>query len=773
MLPAALAALTIWVLAIDIPQPTSDWLDASWQTVLVEAHLHQRQFGREIAFTLGPWGFLTMHFYPIEGLDWKFWWEGPGKLALAAGIIALSQSLPSTRRWLFFLAFAVLGQLFADTFGIVFVTLAVVGGLMRPGTPRWALGALVVGMAFLAAVKFTLCLLALGGTVLAAASLFARGQSARALGLAGAFSLAFLGWWLAAGQEPGQLLAYFQVSREISAGYPWAMSAEESWPVFLAGVTVALSHVIYAATFMRGVPADRRCFVWPAVLFLCAAWGLAWKHGFTRADGHVLGFFYFCLISAIAVPAWLRPGQRGSWFDAIPFLCVLGLGIADAGFLAQTQRLVAFRWLGNVRAIARLGTFRAEYEARQHSEEAKFALPPLQKAIGNSTVDWVSYEQGVLLLNGLNYRPRPVFQSYIAYTSGLMKRNRDFLKSPDAPEFVIFRLQTLDARFPAQDDALLLAELPRRYDLTLNTGDTLLFRKKSIPASPQTFTRQPVGTASPILGEEIRLPDHGEQALWLQADFPLTRLGRLRALLYRPPILRMVVTQEDGQQSNFRVIPPIAAEGFLIQPFLETTSDYAALARGEGQKRLRSIRFEPARTSEAKYWTRASVRFFRVPELPAVPSSSAQPSSFLQQVASSGVANLVPLSARSEVGMNYAALADHQVLVVHAPGEVIFKPEPSIRKLAGEYGLAEGTYTGGAHTDGAEFSVECEFADGRRQVLWQRALDPVSQPADRGVQMFSVELPPETTRIIMRTLPGPKGDTQWDWTYWGRLNFSP
>ena len=43
-------------------------LDSSWSAVLVYAHQHGLQFGKDIVFTYGPLGFLTVPYYAGQGV---------------------------------------------------------------------------------------------------------------------------------------------------------------------------------------------------------------------------------------------------------------------------------------------------------------------------------------------------------------------------------------------------------------------------------------------------------------------------------------------------------------------------------------------------------------------------------------------------------------------------------------------------------------------------------------------------------------------------------
>src|SRR6202030_4178271 len=113
--------------------------------------------------------------------------------------------------------------------------------------------------------------------------------------------------------------------------------------------------------------------------------------------------------------------------------------------------------------------------------------------------------------------------------------------------------------------------------------------------------RQLIGGRTLRLGEEFALPPVHDHAVWLQADFRLNMLGRMRALLYKPPAVSLAVTDDEGRQSTWRVLPKVAADGFLLEPFLDSGSDFAALLRGRGRVWLRSLRFE-APESQAEFW---------------------------------------------------------------------------------------------------------------------------------------------------------------------------
>ncbi len=84
--------------------------------------------------------------------------------------------------------------------------------------------------------------------------------------------------------------------------------------------------------------------------------------------------------------------------------------------------------------------------------ENNFPLPKeiLQK-IGNNSVDVFPWNIQLLLENKLNYLPRPVIQSYTAYTPYLEDLNFNHYNSIKGPEFVLFDYASIDERYPLYD----------------------------------------------------------------------------------------------------------------------------------------------------------------------------------------------------------------------------------------------------------------------------------------------------------------------------------
>ena len=160
-------------------------------------------------------------------------------------------------------------------------------------------------------------------------------------------------------------------------------------------------------------------------------------------------------------------------------------------------------------------------------------LSTIAQRVGHSSIDVFNYRQGVALLNDLNYRPRPVIQSYSAYTPDLLRANLEFYRSPSRPSYVLFSLETIDMRFPTLDDALLLPYILANYQPVLAEHQFLLMERT--PEPPRTVSYDRVYSASLDIGQKLDITTWNTSPLFLRVSTTPTLLGRILTLLFQPP----------------------------------------------------------------------------------------------------------------------------------------------------------------------------------------------------------------------------------------------
>jgi hypothetical protein len=99
----------------------------------------------------------------------------------------------------------------------------------------------------------------------------------------------------------------------------------------------------------------------------------------------------------------------------------------------------------------------------------------------------------------------------------------------------------------------------------------------------------------------------------------------------------------------------------------------------------------------------------------------------------------------------------HQVSVIGVPSILEF-PVPALAdELVGGLGILDDTWFGPEHSAPVKFSITMIRPGGTEQVLLEREIDPLRQPADRGYLAFRVKLPAApagTFRFSIRQRPG-------------------
>jgi hypothetical protein len=623
----------LWLSLISLPMAPATDLDASWQEMLVYGHARGWQFGRDVIFTWGPWGMLCSVFHLGRmGAVTKLVWEVGGKALLAGGLIALTGALPLWRRAVFVLACLLFHWFFLDVIYFVFVTLVVIRLMQRaPASGPWV--GWVAALAFLAEFKFTYTVLTAGGVMAVAWVWWRRGREVgrdgggrggggggrggaagggAAAGLLAAYGAALLVFWVAAGQSPDNLWPYLRRSLEIATGYGDAMMLDEPAAIFWVGLAVGAAGLLFCWRVGRGH--SDRALAWGAAGFLAAAGFLMWKEGFVRADGHVYGFFCYGLLAVLVVPALLYPARRFNWVEGAALGCGWGVWLVAPVLVVAGPRISWERLCGNARMLPELTRLPGEWEEALATARSAAALPEIRRVVGGRSVDVYNFRQGVALLNEFNLTPRPVFQSYSAYTPGLDGWNLRFYGSGRAPDFLLWAHDSIDSRYPSIDDASLVVALAHHYRPVLREGEYWLLEKQSsVSAAP--LRRHLLLDRTVRLGEEVAAPFHHGDAVWFQARLELTKLGRLRALAYKAPLIQLTVTDDQDGRTTWRVLPRIAVAGFLLDPLLATGDDLVAFLEGERRVGVRALCLDcPA--DQAEFWGSLQISLFALPDLP-------------------------------------------------------------------------------------------------------------------------------------------------------------
>lgn len=712
--------------------PAALALDDSWAAVMGWARLQDVQWGKDLLFTYGPLGYLFPRatYYPPLFDTFLL-----GQLLLALGYTFIFtcafRRLATAERILLALIAVLACRRQPDTLLLgtaIFAVVALDDLIRRSRDTSWAwlgLGVVALMMNTLGLLKFTVLPLSVLLCGVGVVLLLRERRPAAALAwvLLWLGSLALL--WLGHGQSLAAFPGYVLGALEVAAGYSISMGVDSKPEILAAGLLMlAFTIALLLIWWRRETPRDLRVLV--LLGYLAFALFVAWRNAYTRADMWHVTFFFplaaFVLLASWALGRW-RP-QRLIRYGCALFVVLYAAGIVVLLVSPPLYREYLLDGLGKLSATVS-GTLRAQHEAQYQAKRTEWDLASFRRLIGEARVDVFGCTQAVAIWNGFNYAPRPIFQSYSAYTPGLQRRNEAHYLGPQAPPFVIFAMCPIDARLPASDDALALLALLRNYrPVAAEKGYVLLQRDAAARPAPQPVLA-PQRTLK--LGEWMDVAD-GASPQVLQLDYRLNLAGRLRAMLLREPMLKIELQLADGQLRSNRLVRQVAQTGFLLSPALENEAAYLRWYYGQENYAVTRFRLVPERAGQD--WL-----FQPVIQLASVPADLAQgPAAEMPaDMATLLYPNFSPLPAARSGGVstrgigNANAGKDEQpVVLMQKQAALEFSPEPGQYRLQAELGVRKRAKLDFQDCLKAApiFSLQRIDAAGGAELLQQHQLEP-------------------------------------------------
>jgi hypothetical protein len=777
-----LAAAAIFLLSVFVPwkgeYPGSDGnLDMSWSMVLQWTYNHHVDFGRDMVFTYGPWGLIQSGYTPQA-----FWCTVLGWTLMAAaffaGALKLSRHMIACR-WVrgLWLAgtIAFIGDSAMTTHDVRMFSLTCLAMLLYICADDLGMSAttilLALGMALASQVKFSCCLLSLG--VMGAISVDQLIRRRRPwVGLI--FAFCFLALWELAGQRLSVLPAYFRYELSLSRGYEIGAgtfspteTSDVAW--FLTCAAPILAALAYVIWRNPGRWVRRGILSAGVALFLL----VIFKAGNTRHEGHEIvgpvALGMFGLLTAAAV--WSRMNHA-----ALKVLAVLAAAAPLALTWCTYERynndglpaeLAATVEQFPAHVSAAFGRAGRDQNYRDMLSQIRnvHPLPPVR-----GTVDFYGWFQSALIANDLDYRPRPVFQSYVTFTPALEKLNADSLEGPRAPDSIFFDVGYMDNHCPSQEDALVWPRILTHYDVKESTSESLLMERS---AEARTFSLAPLTSAAAEMGQSVDVPA-SDDPIWVSIDLQSTLLGKVIETVYKPPVVAFTLQLADGEACRCRLNPETAKAGFLLSPMIWDRYHFAMLEGSQWSaelagQRVKSIAIEVS--GGAKQYRRDyAVTFERL----LFPHRDVTTVPGLERLAAfwEFMRRMQVLSSDAPPRWMIADRSGRTVMGVLGSMRSSVPVPTGATSLHIEFGQALAAAS--PQADGTHFRVGMASYDSAGRLagkfVWERVLNPHTDPADGGTQQADIELDqPAPAYIILETLPGPNQPN--NFAYWGAVEF--
>jgi hypothetical protein len=597
---ASLFLLTVSIFVPSKPQLPDSELDASWEVVLHWAHAQPLTFGRDLVFTYGPWGFILQGYSPqtfgwvVAGwvlygatfftalcvlahrMRWRWWWAGLWMLLV---LCITSAHIPGVQDgWLISLAVALLLIHFCVD--------------ARPVTFFKFFAA--ISLAWVSLGKFSLAMPAAMVMFTIAAEETLRRKLPKLLCV---YIVSLLVLWMAAGQSFGAIFDYLRNSMRVAVGFAQGESLpgpNEGREIFffvscgiLFLVLVGLAHLP-----LRSRPriSQKTCRAVLLIGCLSLLLLIIFKSGYVRHDGHAgIATVTLAMLTVIQAPAFwpmIRNRIARPAVIVVPAMCIaLAWHTQNRWFDVSFPRGMLKTISGAPSRLATATRILLDRSMLANQQQAEFKrwresrpLPPVK-----GSVDVLPWAQRVVLANGLNYRPRPVFQSYLAYSAELAELNANFFAGNHAPDSVLLDVKGIDDHLPAMEDGACWPELLARYSLTDARRSFLLLSRIPSAQAPRVT---PIEQRQGEFDQWIRLPE-SQDAMWAAIQLRTTLRGKLRTALYKPPQVLLELKSPVQRITRFRLSPDNRRGGFLLSPQILDRMSFALLQSDRWQDQLR------------------------------------------------------------------------------------------------------------------------------------------------------------------------------------------
>jgi hypothetical protein len=394
------------------------------------------------------------------------------------------------------------------------------------------------------------------------------------------------------------LFNYVKAGFEMISGYNEIMFLENQIPGSLNLAILIATLLTLLLTYTTYIKQNKKWLKMLTILFLFGtSIFVIYKQAFVRADvGHLMEFFLHIPL-LILCTSDLCNIDFGTKIHKNVLNAVLVFALVCPFYLVFIKKDMNME----IRAkflkdeyISRFNEFTETSGLFMYNNNIK--LPnSILATIGSKTIDVYPWNIQLLLENKLNYLPRPVIQSYTAYTSYLEDLNFNHYNSATAPEFVMYDFASIDGRYPLFDESKVNLALMKNYELAelfdYNNRKVALLRKK---VNFKSIKFQKVNEYAMMLGSAIA----PKQDIYYEVGVYHTFLGKFVSTIEHAPELRFEIRTKDGTIAEYRTSRPLLNSGFFYDRFINNTESFSSIFDEDGKNQnIKSYTIKPLKQS--------------------------------------------------------------------------------------------------------------------------------------------------------------------------------
>jgi len=613
-----LLIVALWTFPV-LLQTISGGLDNSWRVALHRTTIEGLRYGREVILTYGPLGYLR---FPIL-ISRNLWLKSVvytitnHLLFFFTLFLFIRKEKPDWKRWLYLVVIVFAGLRIIQTLlGVVaaqtIISLFILNYLyLNAEKPNSLLGILLgILHSILLYIKFSDGLSALFLLLpFILLLLFEKRVRGVFVILTGYLSAVVILGLLLIG-PPGDVALFFYNSFQIADGYINSTAKDgPMWQVYVA----LLSWVVYLgfmsyALFKRDSPRIKYLFLAVGLLFV------SFKHGFVRHDLHVLNFFFiwtmvFTLYYLITSSGKSFLKQVALLFSLVLFFAFGASGSFHVSMISPSILLEKLHDIKmSIHMIADENFMNSQAVNERKLYESYSLKAKTYQLISGHTVDFFPWDISIAEQYGLRWIPRPLFQSYFAFTEYLDLLNKRHFSSNHSPEFILYSFKSIDGRYPLFDEPATFSTLLKRYQPVSIDGEFIVLRKKGTYEEPREHT---VLTSVGKIGVGIPIPKDTDGYLFGRIYIDSNIWWKIAKLFYKPPQVYIQFVVDGNITQPYRFLPSNATNGVSLSQFISNQKDLFDLWDGKLTKNLDAIVFSVQNVHCFKEQVR--VEFFTIP----------------------------------------------------------------------------------------------------------------------------------------------------------------
>lgn len=573
--------LSLWSFPVGLLHMPGPGGESSWEVGIQWAHFKGLHFGKDIVWDYGPLGHLI---YPMP-IEKNYWFEGVLYKVISHfllwSIVALFafKSKMSIRQTIIFASIAFLFVKSVDPTSPVLIGLMLSYYLILKFKSNGYYYIIPVSFAaaFLSFVKFDLPIASVGLTIVFALFLLKQKRWRELLTYFFSYSIILVLIWMMVGEPLNNLLPFLSTSWDISTGYTAGLSTNQLdtviAPLAIAGWLLVLSTIVMQKFRLR----NAELFFLSLVLLF-----VFFKHGVVRDDvGHVRDFILGWPLLLYPYYSFLNGNRNFSILRSAAFVMVglfllafcfvlstidtyPGINPKLDTFLAYSKTIIVEP--GPLSAFSEYVQFyfsNPEFTAiKDQFHKMLSPQSPLSNStlnlISNNTVDIFPQAIDLLYYYNMNWSPRPVIQSLVAYTDKLDTLNSiHFSNETSSPKFILYGVGTVDNRNPFYDEPATLRAILCNYK-TIGTDTYLNILQKS---SNECTSQNLISSQVAQFDQTMKVPTRNNSDLLFAKIFiHYNALGKISDTLYKPPPIQITL----NNQYQYRFIYQNAPNGILL-----------------------------------------------------------------------------------------------------------------------------------------------------------------------------------------------------------------